>query len=323
MSDRGPTRKRATPAMFKIAYENLAATHLDFRKRYTTAEWDLIRLGFVGEGMDRWTIFEKDGWLYFVRRWTGKVWCKVAFAQTAEGMEARGAMLNVRRARVTGEWCAWEACHLEWLIEYWLLGREPGDLPAAPESRVSNSIELVRDPLPCIAGIDAVAFGAKDTGAMGGGAAGAILAGAGEKVISAAREKLAKTSRRVGDAVVTGAYDLERFGISHVCHIVSIITNTAQGDWCPYPDRLYDGVRSGLDQLAMEGASTVGMAALATGEGRVKPAEAARFMLTAIRDHQRDFPSRGRVAGRSPLYVVLSLPTDGDYQAFEDYLPRL
>ena len=65
----------------------------------------------------------------------------------------------------------------------------------------------------------------------------------------------------------------------------------------------------GLEQLARDNAGTVAMSALATGEGRVKPADAAKFMLSAIRDHQ--------LGQGKKVHVVLSLPAYEDYEAFE------
>jgi len=177
------------------------------------------------------------------------------------------------------------------------------------------NVDLARDPLPFVK-VDAIGYGAKDTGEMGGGAAAAILAAAGPELIPAARQKLAATTRRVGVAVVTDAFKLRSSGIKWVCHIVSIVTKTPQGDWCPYPDKLYDGVKSGLEQVVEAGAASIAISALATGEGRVKPEDAARYMLTAIRDFQESRANR-------KLKIVLALPSYDDYRAFESLYSRL
>jgi O-acetyl-ADP-ribose deacetylase (regulator of RNase III) len=315
VSDKGPDRKRATRDMFAVADANLANTRLKFQKRYTREEWDLICLGSVPESMDdKWIMFEEDGWLYMGRTDTGAINCKVQFKVDSDGATALGALLNVRAAQLDDAHINHAVRALEWLIGFWLLGRAPFTYPKGP-GYVRARIELVRDPLPFIPGVTAVAYGAKDTGAMGGGTAAAILVAAGERLIPEAQKMLANTSRRVGDAVVTPSFGLTKFGIMQVCHIVSIITGTPQGDWCPYPDKLYDGVRRGLKQLALHREHTVAMSVLGTGEGRVKPADAARFMLTAIRDHQREPGNK--------IHVVLSLPTYEDYEAFEDFLPQL
>jgi len=296
--------------MFKIADANLAISRLNFQKQYTAAEWDLIRLGSIPASMDdKWIILEEHGCVYFVRSWTGRLAYKVEFTVGPDGAKARSAMANIRPAEIDDAWRTYYARMLEWLIGYWLLGHDWTDFPKAPAYHVPPRIELVRDPLPFVAGVDAVAYGAKDTGAMGGGAAAAILAAAGEELVREARRKLAGTSRRIGDAVVTDSFGLAKSGIMQVCHIVSIMTNTPQGDWCPHPDKLYDGVKLGLEQLARDNAGTVAMSALATGEGRVKPADAAKFMLSAIRDHQ--------LGQGKKVHVVLSLPAYEDYEAFE------
>lgn len=319
MSDRSPGRQRANWDAFKIVNANVAVTPLNFRTQYSVAEWELIRLGSIPRSRpdDRWVIVEKDGSVYFAQSMSGRVVYKVDFTVGSDGATVRRAVMNIRTAQTDDAWRAHYARVLEWLIGFWLLGREfeSPPIPEPPKYTLRPQIELVRDPLPFIPGIDAVAYGAKDTGTMGGGAAAAILAAAGEELIREARKKLAATSRRIGDAVFTYSYGLQKLGILYVGHILSIITDTPQGDWCPYPDKLYDGVALGLKQLAQAGAGTVGISALATGEGRVKPADAARFMLPAIRDHQRG-PGR-------KVNVVLSLPTYEDYEAFETFYSQL
>ena len=177
------------------------------------------------------------------------------------------------------------------------------------------NVELVRDRLPFLK-VDAIAYGAKDTGEMGGGAAAAIIGAAGAELMEDLRRKLAATTRRVGVAVLTDSFGLRKSGIKWVGHIISIITKTPQGDWCPYPDKLYDGMRSCLLQAYEAGAKSIAISALATGEGRVKPQDAARHMLTAIRDFQEDPAHRS-------LRVVLALPSYDDYEAFEALYPRL
>ena len=177
------------------------------------------------------------------------------------------------------------------------------------------NVDLTRERLPYLK-VDAIGYGAKDTGEMGGGAAAAILAAAGQKIIEDARKKLAATDRRVGVAVVTDAHTLRQSGIQWVCHIVSIITKTPQGDWCPYPEKLYDGMLSGLNQVLATGATSFAVSALATGEGRVSSNDAARLMLTAIREFQR-------VKENRKLKIVLSLPTYDDFTAFKLFSSRI
>jgi O-acetyl-ADP-ribose deacetylase (regulator of RNase III) len=315
MNEASPGRRRATRDLFTVVDGNLAATPLPFNLRYTSREWELIQQGLVPDSMDdKWLIFEEGGWLLFARSWTGRVFYKVRFQVGPEGAVACAATANLRPALVDDATRAFCAREIEWLISYWLLGEESARYPSETHGRAQPRVELVREPLPFVAGVHAVAYGAKDTGAMGGGAAAAILAAAGELLVPELRTKLASTSRRVGDAVVTPSFGLASAGIACVGHIVSIITNTPQGDWCPYPEKLYDGVRLSLRQLALEGCRNVALSALATGEGRVKPGDAARIMLEAIRDHQREDSRK--------LDVVLSLPTREDYDAFDALLAR-
>ena len=177
------------------------------------------------------------------------------------------------------------------------------------------NVEIVRDRLPFLK-VDAIAYGAKDTGEMGGGAAAAIIAAAGSKIMDELRRKLADTTRQVGIAILTDSFKLRKIEIQWVCHIITIITKTPQGDWCPYPDRLYDGMRSCLEQVYGAGAKSIAISALATGEGRIKPIDAARYMLSAIRDFQTEPSHR-------TLRIVLSLPSYDDYIAFTEMSQRL
>lgn len=176
-------------------------------------------------------------------------------------------------------------------------------------------VELVRDRLPFLK-VDAIAYGAKDTGEMGGGAAAAIIEAAGLELMMDLRKKLVATNRQIGEAILTDSFGLRQSGIKWVCHIISIVTKTPQGDWCPYPGKLYDGMSSCLHQVYKAGANSIAISALATGEGRVKPEDAARLMLTAIRDFQ-EYPAHRR------LKVVLALPSYDDYDAFEALYPRM
>jgi len=153
---------------------------------------------------------------------------------------------------------------------------------------------------------DVIGYGAKDTGEMGGGAAASVLREAGPDLLPALRRELATSSRQVGEAVLTEAFGLRERGIRWIAHIISIIRNTPEGAWCPRPEKLYDGVLKALELSAGKGARTVALSMLATGEGRVKPVDAASFMIRAVRDFHR----RG-----GELSVTLALPTFRDYEA--------
>ncbi|MEO7297498.1 MAG: macro domain-containing protein [Verrucomicrobiota bacterium] len=158
--------------------------------------------------------------------------------------------------------------------------------------------------------VDAIGYGAKDTGEMGGGAAAAVLIAAGPEILTDLRSHLAHSpSRRVGDVAVTSAFKLETSGIRWVLHIISIIKNTPQGAYCPEPERLRDGTLSALEKAFELGARSVGFSALATGEGRVEPRHSARYMLDGVKAFRHSHKE-------SNLAVIFSLPSFRDFEAF-------
>ena len=173
-------------------------------------------------------------------------------------------------------------------------------------------VTLTREPLQSLK-VDAVGYGAKDTGEMGGGAALAVLSAAGPGLQAALRSSLAASGLRVGDVVITPSFKLETRGVRWVLHIISIIKNTPQGAWCPQPERLRDGVTAALKLAARAGARTVAFSALGTGEGRVDPLVAAGYMLDGVAAYRQ---------GGSPaeLEVSFSLPGYRDYEAFDSVL---
>ena len=173
-------------------------------------------------------------------------------------------------------------------------------------------VTLTRDPLQLLK-VDAIGYGAKDTGEMGGGAAAAVLNAAGVEILKALRSKLADSSLRVGDVLVTPSFQLEKSGIRCVLHIISIIKHTPQGAYCPEPDRLREGVYNALKIAAENGARSVAFSAPGTGEGRVAPSEAARYMFEGVKNF------RPRESGPQ-LAVTFSLPSFRDYEAFASYL---
>ena len=159
--------------------------------------------------------------------------------------------------------------------------------------------------------VDALAYGAKDTGEMGGGAAQAIMAACGPELLPALRMALAESTRQIGDAVITDSYGLRDRGVRWVVHVLSIIKHTPEGAWCPQPDRLYDGILKGLRLAAGKGARSIAFSMLGTGEGRVKPEQAARLMIRAVRDFHRS---------GGALRVHFALPTYRDHEAVQSVL---
>jgi O-acetyl-ADP-ribose deacetylase (regulator of RNase III) len=158
---------------------------------------------------------------------------------------------------------------------------------------------------------EVLAYGAKDTGEMGGGAAASILRVAGPDLIPALRQELARSTRQIGDAVLTDAFGLRDRGVRWIAHVLSIIKNTSEGAWCPKPEKLYDGVMKALELSSEKRVKSIAFSMLGTGEGRVKPADAARIMIRAIQDFQR---------GGGELSVMFALPTFRDYDAVQRLL---
>lgn len=146
---------------------------------------------------------------------------------------------------------------------------------------------------------------------MGGGAAAAILAGAGERLLPALRAELATSSRQIGDAVVTEAFGLAPRGVKWIVHVISIIKNTPQGAWCPEPEKLGNGVAKALQLASARGARSIAFSMLATGEGRVRPEDAARIMIDAVRRFHRE---------GGTIRVLFALPTARDYEAARAFL---
>ena len=176
------------------------------------------------------------------------------------------------------------------------------------------AVSLTRELLQTLS-VDAIAYGAKDTGEMGGGALAAVLAAAGPQLLGAVSSELATTSRNVGTVVVTEAFGLRTNGVRWIVHIVSIIKHTPQGAYCPQPERLRDGVAAALHAVSRLGARSIAISALATGEGRVAPLAAAGFMLDGVRLFSTETPD-------ADLDVTFSLPSHRDYLAFQSLLSK-
>ena len=179
-----------------------------------------------------------------------------------------------------------------------------------------SRILLTRTPLQLISA-DVLAYGAKDTGEMGGGAAAAISAACGENLSTALGSELSKAaSLQIGDIFFTDSFDLAKNGVRWIAHVISIIKHTPQGAWCPQPARLSPGVRRLMEESHRRGAKSIAISALATGEGRVKPEEAAALMLDPALNALRNLRAWDVTAS-------FSLPTHRDYEAFQTRLEGL
>jgi O-acetyl-ADP-ribose deacetylase (regulator of RNase III) len=149
---------------------------------------------------------------------------------------------------------------------------------------------LTRDPLQILR-VDAIAYGAKDTGEMGGGAAASVLMAAGPEVLTEAKVKMARLARRVGEVVITDSFNLQSLGIRWIVHIISIIKHTPHGAYCPEPERLPKGVTRALVEVSKLGARSIAISALGTGEGRVDPRLAATYMFGGVRAFRESNPA--------------------------------
>jgi O-acetyl-ADP-ribose deacetylase (regulator of RNase III) len=166
---------------------------------------------------------------------------------------------------------------------------------------------LTREPLQILS-VDAICYGAKDTGEMGGGAAAAILATAGPGILAELQSK-SPWPRRVGDITLTESFRLATSGIRWIIHLVSIIKETPQGAYCPEPARLSAGVHAALEAASQKGARSIAFSALGTGEGRVHPLDAANYMMDGLRAFRQS-------SANPNLAVTFSLPSFRDYEAF-------
>lgn len=108
---------------------------------------------------------------------------------------------------------------------------------------------------------------------------------------------------------MTPSFKLRSAGVQWVLHVISIIKNTPHGAFCPQPERLREGVASALSAASKLGARSVALSALGTGEGRVGPRDAGKYMLEGVRAFRLSEP-------RSTLAITFSLPSYRDYEAF-------
>ncbi|HWB07323.1 MAG TPA: macro domain-containing protein [Verrucomicrobiales bacterium] len=170
------------------------------------------------------------------------------------------------------------------------------------------NLTLSREPLQTLK-VDAIAYGAKDTGEMGGGAAAAILAAAGPDILTELRSSMTGSSRRVGDVAITGSFRLQSLGVRWVVHVISIIKHTPSGAHCPEPERLRDGTATALKSATALGVRSIAFSALGTGEGRVTPRDAAGYMIEGIKAFRLSHPDANPA-------ITLALPNFADFEAF-------
>ena len=116
------------------------------------------------------------------------------------------------------------------------------------------------------------------------------------------------------DALAYGAKDNGEMG-GGAASAILVAAGTPQGAWCPEPQRLEEGVFEALRRVHRLGGTSIALSALGTGEGRVKPALAAKLMLSGVKKFYEQYKD-------STLAVTFSLPSERDFKAFSAELKR-
>jgi O-acetyl-ADP-ribose deacetylase (regulator of RNase III) len=155
-------------------------------------------------------------------------------------------------------------------------------------------------------GCELIAYGCKANGEMKGGPSAPLLLEAGVELQESLREGLARTSRDLGEVVLTPAFKME--GPRGILHIVALKKDLA-GNWISELEPLAAGVRKALELCREQKAHSVAFSALGATKLTVAPDGSARFMIEAARDYQRKNPDW-------PLRILFCLPDHNVYQAF-------
>lgn len=123
------TVSAATRADWKTQAMPEATVTRDIDRRYSAAESEAIRFGFIPWQMeDKWFVFYEAGKLFFHRSWTGLCVFVMHFREDGDGLVAHRLDINRETADADSENLAFH------LIEALLLDR-PGDMPgAAPDN---------------------------------------------------------------------------------------------------------------------------------------------------------------------------------------------
>jgi O-acetyl-ADP-ribose deacetylase (regulator of RNase III) len=127
------------------------------------------------------------------------------------------------------------------------------------------------------ADVEAIVNAANSQGQMGGGVAGFLKKVAGAEV---EREAVAQAPIPVGKAVVTGAGALEKFRA-----VVHAPTMERPAMRIP-PANVYQATSGALQAAEDSGFASLAIPGMGTGVGGVDHHEAARQMISAIRDFQ-------------------------------------
>ncbi len=297
---------------------------LAWRREFSPNELATVACGLIPQEMeDKWFIFLEDDVLWFHRSWTGLCCYQVRL----EGGRVSEAWFNPEVDHTAKE----HADLLGFLVERLLLDRPipfPRSLtggdqsgavlhslvgyassaaPREPLDPEKAGIELSRGKLEA-SGCEFLAYGCKANGDMKGGPSAPILLAAGPEVQESLRERLAKTSRALGEVVLTPPFRMRSDGVLGIFHVVAF-TKDLQGGWVSDPDPLAAGVRKTLQLCNELRAHSLAFAALSVTKPNVGAEKAAQFMVGAAREYQRSHPEW-------PLRIVFCLPDHNVYQAF-------
>ncbi len=316
--------KTATRDSWKTVPMPESRRPLAWRCEFSPDELAALARGLIPQEMeDKWFIFLEDDVLSFHRSWTG-ICC---YQVRLEGGGVREAFYNPEVEMSEEE-------HREllgFLVERLLLDRPvtfPASLaggdrsgavlhhlvgyaesaaPREPLSPDKAGIELSRVKLEA-SGCEFLAYGGKANGDMKGGPSAPILLAAGPEVQESLRERLAKTSRGLGEVVLTPSFGMRSAGVLGIFHVVAF-TKDLQGGWISEPEPLAAGVRKTLQMCHELHAHSLAFAALSVTKPNIGAEKAAQFMVGAAREYQRNHPEW-------PLRILFCLPDHNVYQAF-------
>lgn len=127
-------------------------------------------------------------------------------------------------------------------------------------------------------GTDIIVNAANDSLQEGGGVCGAIFHGAGARQLQKACDQIGSCPS--GSAVITPAFDLEKYGTKHIIHAVGPRFSKARAEDC---DReLLGAYRSALQLAESVGARSIAIPAISTGIFRFPVERAAKLVASLL-----------------------------------------
>lgn len=292
---------------------------LAWSRTFPPEEREVIARGLIPRQMeDKWFIYQEADQVFFHRSWTGLCCYRLDLGR-------RSAWYNPEDDELSEQE---HVALLEFLIDRLLLdkpvsfplfqgqenramaihsvvGYADSSAPRKPLRPDKAGLELSRARLEA-SGCELIAYGCKANGEMKGGPSAPLLLAAGAQLQESLREKLAKTSRDLGEVVLTPSYKMRE--LMGIFHIVALKKDLA-GNWISELEPLAAGMRKTLELCRELRAHSVAFAALGATKLTVAPEGAARFMTEAAREYQRKNPDW-------PMRILFCLPDHNVYQAF-------